>query len=243
MLVVKNPPANAEDIRDTGLIPGLGRSPGEGNGNLLQYSRLGSPMDRGAWRATVHGVSEELDTILRLNNNQKRTFSAPPPTPQFYFSLFNLYLGKSSWSCFWPHNVRSTSYTVMALGQGFLNMIVQDNHLEVCENRFQSFGFNGAGQGPGTCIPMLPGDEMLLLWDHALRTTHLGLEESGQHSLDLCRVLSFANRVLDALSCSFLPTALTILSNPVARGVDGGSQCHTEEAPDSIPHSQPAFPG
>ena len=43
---------------DVGLIPGSGRSPGEGNGNLLQYSCLGNPMDRGAWRPTVHGVAE-----------------------------------------------------------------------------------------------------------------------------------------------------------------------------------------
>ena len=43
---------------DPGFIPGLGRSPGEGNGNLLQYSCLGNPMGRGAWRATVHGVTK-----------------------------------------------------------------------------------------------------------------------------------------------------------------------------------------
>ena len=55
---VKNPPANAGDPGDAGLIPGLGRSPGEGTGNLLQYSCLGNPTDRGAWRATVHGVAE-----------------------------------------------------------------------------------------------------------------------------------------------------------------------------------------
>ena len=53
--VVKNPPANAGDL---GLIPGLGRSPGEGNGNPLQDSCLGNPMDRGSWWATVHGVSK-----------------------------------------------------------------------------------------------------------------------------------------------------------------------------------------
>ena len=52
-LVVKNPPANAEDIRDVGSIPGLGRSPGRRHGNPLQYSYLGNPMDRGAWRARV----------------------------------------------------------------------------------------------------------------------------------------------------------------------------------------------
>ena len=58
MLEVKNLPANARDMRDTGLIPGTGRPPGEGNGNPLQYSCLENPMDRGAWRATVHAVAE-----------------------------------------------------------------------------------------------------------------------------------------------------------------------------------------
>ena len=53
-----NLPANARDIRDAGLIPGLGRSPGEGNGNPLQYSCLENPMDRGPWRATVHWIAK-----------------------------------------------------------------------------------------------------------------------------------------------------------------------------------------
>ena len=56
--MVKNPPANAGDV---GSISGLGRSPGEGNGNPLLYSCLGNPMDRGAWWYTLHGVAE-LDT-------------------------------------------------------------------------------------------------------------------------------------------------------------------------------------
>ena len=51
--VEKNLPANAEDSGDVGSIPGLGRSPGEGNGNLLQHSCLENPMDRGAWWATA----------------------------------------------------------------------------------------------------------------------------------------------------------------------------------------------
>ena len=55
--MVKNPSANGGDARDVGLIPGPGRSPAEGNGNPLQYSCLGNPMDRGVWRATVHGVA------------------------------------------------------------------------------------------------------------------------------------------------------------------------------------------
>jgi len=54
--VVENPSANARDAGEVGLIPGLGRSPGGGNGNSLQYSCLGNPMDRGAWRATVYGI-------------------------------------------------------------------------------------------------------------------------------------------------------------------------------------------
>ena len=61
VLVVKNPPANAGNKRDVGLIPGSGRSPGEGNGNPLQYSCLENPMDRGAWRAIVHGATKESD--------------------------------------------------------------------------------------------------------------------------------------------------------------------------------------
>ena len=55
MLVVKNPPANSGDVRDTGSIPGSGRSPGGGDGNPLQYSCLENPIDRGAWQATVIG--------------------------------------------------------------------------------------------------------------------------------------------------------------------------------------------
>ena len=58
VLVAKNPPANAGDIRDVGSILGLGRSPGEINGNLLQYSCLENPMDRGVWWAAVHRVEK-----------------------------------------------------------------------------------------------------------------------------------------------------------------------------------------
>jgi len=57
-LIIKNPPANAGDVRDMVSIPGSGRSPAEGNGNPLQYSCLKNPMDRGAWQATVHGVAK-----------------------------------------------------------------------------------------------------------------------------------------------------------------------------------------
>ena len=57
--MVKNLLASAGDTRDVGSVPGLGRSPGEGNGNLLQYSCLENAMDRGPWQATVQGVRHD----------------------------------------------------------------------------------------------------------------------------------------------------------------------------------------
>ena len=64
--MVKNPPANAGEIKDAGSIPGLGRSPGGGNGNPLQDSCLENPMDRETWRATVHGVTKSQTQLKQL---------------------------------------------------------------------------------------------------------------------------------------------------------------------------------
>ena len=64
----KESACNAQDV---GSIPGSGRSPGEGNGNPLQFSCLENPTDRVAWRATVHEVAKESDTTDRLNNNKR----------------------------------------------------------------------------------------------------------------------------------------------------------------------------
>jgi len=66
--VVKRMPANARDSGDMGLIPGSGRSTGEGNGNPLQYSCLENPMDIGAWQAIVHRVAE-LDMTEHAHKN------------------------------------------------------------------------------------------------------------------------------------------------------------------------------
>ena len=66
--MVRNLPANAGNTGDTGSIPGWGRSPGVGNCSLLQYFRLGNPMDSGAWEATVHGAETELDTTEKLRS-------------------------------------------------------------------------------------------------------------------------------------------------------------------------------
>ena len=66
-LVIKNLPANAEDVRDAGSIPGMGRSPGGGHGNTVQYSCLENPMCRGAWQATVHRAGKSWTRLKRLS--------------------------------------------------------------------------------------------------------------------------------------------------------------------------------
>ena len=71
----KNPPANAGDLRDPCLIPGLGRSPGAGHGNAFQYPCLENPMDRGAWRATVHRVTKSRTGLKWLSVHAWGVFS------------------------------------------------------------------------------------------------------------------------------------------------------------------------
>ena len=78
----KNPPANA---RDVGLLPELGRSPGEGNGDPLQYSCLENPMDRGIWRATVYGVTRVRHNLVTKNDNNNVSFKA-----SVFFLIFYL---------------------------------------------------------------------------------------------------------------------------------------------------------
>ena len=78
--MVKNLPANAGDARDVGSFPGLGRSPGGGHGNPLQGSCLENPMDRGAWQATVHRVSQSQIRPKQLSTRADRV---SVPTPVF----------------------------------------------------------------------------------------------------------------------------------------------------------------
>ena len=68
-LMVENSPANAGDIRNAGSIAGLGKSPEEGNGYPLQYSFLETPMDRGAWWATVHEVTKNWTQLKQLSTH------------------------------------------------------------------------------------------------------------------------------------------------------------------------------
>ena len=68
-LVVKKLPASVEDLRDVGSFPGLGRSPGERNGNPVQYNFLEDPMDRGAWWATVHRVPKSQTGLKQFSTH------------------------------------------------------------------------------------------------------------------------------------------------------------------------------
>ena len=93
-LVVKNLHANAGVIRDTGSIPGLGRSPAGGDGNPLQYSYPENPMERGAWWASVHRVSKGQTQLKRLNTHA-RTRQAS--TCLMHISFRGRYSSPPSW--------------------------------------------------------------------------------------------------------------------------------------------------
>ena len=75
VLVVKNLPVSAGDIRDAGSVPGLGRSPGIGHDNSLQDSCLENPMDRGAWQAVIHGVAKNQTQLTMEHLSKTDTYS------------------------------------------------------------------------------------------------------------------------------------------------------------------------
>ena len=86
-LVVQNQPAKAGDPRDSSSTPGLGRSPGGGNGNPLQYSCLENPMDRGAWQVTVHGATKSQTELKQLSKNTHWCFHLEGSEREFSFSI------------------------------------------------------------------------------------------------------------------------------------------------------------
>ena len=91
--VLENPPASAGDAGDVGSIPGSGRVPREGNGNPLWYSCLEDPMDRGTWRATVHGVTKELDLTEHIGSQ----VSSSKNTICKYIYISIYIFGHTSW--------------------------------------------------------------------------------------------------------------------------------------------------
>ena len=93
--MVKNLPAKAGEITDVGSIPGLGRSPGGGNGNPLQYSCLENPMDRGAWQVTVHGVAKSQ---TRLSTDTYSHTGKGNSNPLQHSCLENSMEGGAGWA-------------------------------------------------------------------------------------------------------------------------------------------------
>ena len=111
---VKNPPANTGD---SGSIPGSGRSPGEGNGNPLQYSCLENPIDRGAWQAIVHGVAKESDMTWRLNHHHHTAGETPQRIMRYFESLEAMPKDPSSWG--FAQSVQIGSILQRLLGNRF----------------------------------------------------------------------------------------------------------------------------
>ena len=94
-VVVKNPPAILGDIRDVGLIPGSGGSPGEGHGNPLQYSCLENPMDRRAWWTTVHRIIKSQTWLKQLSMQNATRGKGKPLFKGWLTSLPRQLEGKS----------------------------------------------------------------------------------------------------------------------------------------------------
>ena len=115
--MVKNPPANAGDGRHAGSIPGLGRAPGGGNGNPLQYFCLENPIDRGAWQATVHGVTKSQIQLKQL-------ISAQLNLPRRSVSGLCTTLGVA-FSGPWPLGQRMEK-NVRVLGNLYTRLILED---------------------------------------------------------------------------------------------------------------------
>ena len=114
--MVKNPPGNGRDSRDRGSIPGSGRSPGEGNGNPLQCSCLGNPMDRGDWQATVHesDITGHIYTHTAVGDGLAWSFSKQIFEPEYLGSKPTLPLAR----CVTLHMLPDLSVIVSSLENG-----------------------------------------------------------------------------------------------------------------------------
>ena len=131
VLVVKNLPVNAGVIRDVGLISRRGRSPGGGHGNPFQYSCLENPMDRGAWRATVHRVAKSW-TWLKKHHDLAHTHACRVSQKPRKISKRSWSLGRKATE--WLHRWRQ-------------NVTTESGNMEVTDESFRSFRCSGENKG------------------------------------------------------------------------------------------------
>ena len=127
--MVKSPPANARDIRDAGSIPGLGRSPGGGHGNPLQYSCLENPRDRGSWWATVHRVAKSWTQLKQLGISGEKT-------PKCYHQSVGS-VAQSCWTLCDPMDCSMPGFPVHHQLRSLLKLmciksVISSNHLILC---------------------------------------------------------------------------------------------------------------
>ena len=147
--MVKNLPTSDRDAGDKGSTPGSGGSPGEENGNLLQYSCLESSMDRGAWQATLHDeVTKESDTTYQLNSNHKGSAEI-----WFYGGWKEDFCGRGNLMCkvqrkifsslFWCSRLNSEGQEETINYDGFMNVYTKAKLIKFCAVLCASIIFQG----------------------------------------------------------------------------------------------------
>ena len=125
VLVVKNAPASAEDMRDVGSIPRLGRSPGEGNGNPLRCSCQENPMDRGAWQDTVHRVAKSQTWPKQLSTHWRHKELLPWSRRNLIYNLIMLKVYWFPHLIIWSHKLLSNLQENLSLNQNLSALIIR----------------------------------------------------------------------------------------------------------------------
>ena len=145
-LIVKNLPANAGDIRDTGSIPGLGRSPGGGHGNPLQYSCLDNPMDRQAWQTIAHRVPKSRTRLKQLISHTRKGHYWPlscssqklkKHLDQFHQQVLSIPSPKHKNTC-WIYPLLTLSSTTPLIKATIASQLDYHNNLQVELSRIHS---------------------------------------------------------------------------------------------------------
>ena len=121
--VVKNQPSNAEEVA---LTPGSGRSPEEGNGNPLQYSCMENPMDRGAWRTTVHGVTKNQTQLSNWALYYVCIYTSEPPGKHIYLHKW------ASWKHCWPRLFSTLPFPWTALMKCSSVPVARSHSIDLC---------------------------------------------------------------------------------------------------------------